>query len=118
MRGSEPNGGQLMYAHLDVSVTTNRSCTVVSVVGELDRHTLHRITDVAEALTGQEYLVLDLRGLTFMDSSGLHLLLHLHRRVQAAGGSLELSGARRPVLRVLDLTGTRALFTFSPRNAA
>ncbi|MFE6174464.1 STAS domain-containing protein [Streptomyces sp. NPDC056464] len=50
-------------------------------------------------------IVLDLGGVTFMDSSGINVLLSAHRRASAADGWLRLAGARDAVLRVLQLVG-------------
>ncbi|MEW2415380.1 STAS domain-containing protein [Streptomyces sp. NPDC046866] len=63
----------------------------VAVVGELDVHTAAavepRLTRVAD---GGGDVVLDLSGLAFCDSSGIEMLLRLHRRCARAGAQLVL----------------------------
>ncbi|MER5807836.1 STAS domain-containing protein [Streptomyces sp. NPDC002033] len=55
-------------------------------------------------------LDVDLSALTFCDSAGLHLMLHLNRLAAQAGKTLTLRS--NPQLdRLLDLTETRHLFT-------
>ena len=55
-------------------------------------------------------LVLDLSGVTFMDSTGLKVLLAVHQRAQLAGGRLVLAGATRSVQRVVSITGLDETF--------
>ncbi len=55
-------------------------------------------------------LVLDLRAVTFMDSSGLHLLLEAQRDARARGVELSVRPGPPSVQRVFDVTGTAKLF--------
>lgn len=61
-------------------------------------------------LTRPVDLVLDLGGVTFLDSSGLHVLIDGRRIARETGVPLLLRSVPGPVLRVLDLTGTAELF--------
>jgi anti-sigma B factor antagonist len=84
---------------------------VVKVSGELDIHTCDRLVHTAGELVDRGgRLVLDLSELTFCDSTGLAGLVRLHKRADAAGGTLVL---RAPVTRMRDLltlTGLTRLF--------
>ena len=78
----------------------------VRVVGVLDVATA---PELEEALRRAELLarriVLDLRELTFMDSSGVHLILSVRTRVRDVGGRLVLVRGPSHVDQVLTLTG-------------
>jgi anti-anti-sigma factor len=50
-------------------------------------------------------VVLDLRGVVFMDSAGLHVLLGAHRRLTRASRSLAVLCDGGPVRRVIELAG-------------
>ncbi|MEU6709671.1 STAS domain-containing protein [Streptomyces wuyuanensis] len=50
-------------------------------------------------------LVVDLGGVTFLDSSGINVFLQVHRAVTADHGWLRLAAAHGPVIRVLQLVG-------------
>lgn len=78
----------------------------VALSGELDLSTLDQLTDALDrSLDGTpELVVLDLRELTFLDSSGLRVMLGLHARLHDAGGRLVLVRGPRRVHRVLELT--------------
>ena len=92
---------------LDLSTRGYGDHAVVSVGGEVDLETATRLGDAAlEALRHlSPHLVLDLSGVSFMDSTGLKVLLSLQRSAALAGGSLTVAGATRPVRRILTLTG-------------
>lgn len=74
--------------------------------GDLDLSTLERLESALEdSLDGKpELVVLDLRELTFLDSSGLRLMLALHASQRERGGRLVLVRGPRRVHRVLELT--------------
>ncbi|MEV6955737.1 STAS domain-containing protein [Streptomyces sp. NPDC051183] len=68
--------------------------------------------DLTTALeSSRSGLDVDLSGVTFCDSSGLHVLLDLNGLALKAGKSLVLTALSRPVARLLDLTGTRSRLT-------
>jgi anti-sigma B factor antagonist len=59
-------------------------------------------------------LVLDLSGVTFMDSSGLRLLIELNERAQREGWSLSLiSREHEAATLVLRITGADAALPFA-----
>ncbi|MFJ9933836.1 STAS domain-containing protein [Streptomyces virginiae] len=101
-----------MNPTLDLGIAMSTDRTILTVSGELDMDTAPHLTEAADALDlhGQT-LVLDMSGVTFIDSSGLNVLLALRHRVNVAGGTLELIGLCEQALHLLDLTGTRDLFT-------
>ena len=66
--------------------------------------------------TGFDDIVLDLRALTFIDSSGLDLLLSEHRLAQAAGHRFRLISGSGAALRLLELTGTGDAFDLVGRT--
>lgn len=78
----------------------------VTLSGELDLSTLDQLNEALDgSLDGtSELVVLDLRELTFLDSSGLRVMLGLHARLQDAGGRLVLVRGPRRVHRVFELT--------------
>ena len=76
--------------------------------GELDQHEARGAISTIEGLL-DEYLprdcALDLGGLTFMDSSGIALILKLHRRLTGSGGRAWIENVTAQPLRVLDASG-------------
>jgi anti-sigma B factor antagonist len=80
---------------------------VLEPVGEVDIYTVGGLrAALAECLeTGQLQIVVDLAGVTFMDSSGLGVLAGGLKKVRPAGGSLWLVGPSRMLRRMLESTG-------------
>jgi anti-anti-sigma factor len=75
------------------------------LIGEIDMTVAEQVTGVLEADLRSGYpLLLDLSGLTFMDSTGIRLLIQLARSAQSAGvGPVVLVSPRPPIVRVLGL---------------
>jgi anti-sigma B factor antagonist len=76
---------------------------VVVVQGEIDVATASLLSDAIEVLRGT--VTLDLSGVTFMDSSGVRVLLQQHQRREDAGDRLVLAELSQPVRRVLEVAG-------------
>jgi anti-sigma B factor antagonist len=90
--------------------------TVIDAVGELDVHTAPRLRDQFLALVnaGDHHLILDLDKVSFLDSTGLGVLVGALKRLRRHGGSLRLVCTRENILKVFRLTGLTPVFTFHP----
>jgi anti-sigma B factor antagonist len=99
---------------MDIDLSEGRSgaCTVIAPHGELDVLTAAAlrtaIGDVIQA--GRVHLVLDAAGITFMDSTGIGVLVIALRRTRASGGSFAIAGAHGRTLRTLAMTGLDRVF--------
>jgi anti-sigma B factor antagonist len=78
---------------------------VVSPRGELDMATVGAVDKELKQLrrTGVSNIVLDLGGLTFMDSTGLHLITRWTSEASRDGFTLELEPGPAMVQRIFDL---------------
>jgi anti-sigma B factor antagonist len=96
-----------MSGELDLSTTSQGLCAVVRVEGEIDLDSAGELSEAALAAMQEigPSLVLDLSGVTFMDSTGLKVLLAVHKRAELAGGRLVLAAPTRSVNRVVSITG-------------
>lgn len=109
-----------MQSHFRVEVRNEGQTSVIAVSGELDlassatfEEELGRVVDS----TG-ELIVVDLRELEFMDSTGLSALVKAHQRAEQAGKRLGVVRGSQQVQRLLSLTGVeeRLVFTDSPEE--
>lgn len=103
-------------SHRPLSVDTIRhgDRSVIAPVGDLDLSsaaTLEAEVHAAEA-TGVERIIIDLSGLTFMDSTGLRLLLQAAARSRADSNRLGFVRGSRRVQRVFELTSTEDMLPF------
>ena len=83
-------------------------CLTLRLVGELDHAAAQTVMPGIEDAV-EEYLprrcVLDLTGVSFMDSSGITVILKTDRLLRQTGGALALSDVPGQVRRVLDVAG-------------
>lgn len=88
-----------------VRVTTDAGTVTAHLVGELD---LAAVREVSEALQLHlhGHVVVDMREIGFVDSSGIHCLLRLRDEAARRGGrlTLHISPAVRRVLDIVGLT--------------
>jgi anti-sigma B factor antagonist len=85
--------------------------------GELDLMTAPRLWDEVRPAIGDpaaREMVLDLAGLDFVDSSGVHLFVDLRRVLEERGGRLEIVRPQKPVHLVLRMMGLDDLIVASP----
>jgi anti-sigma B factor antagonist len=92
---------------------------VVSVAGDVDMHTEGQLRDELIRLSqgAARHLVLDLSGVEFMASAGVHVLVAMSAHLEKAGGSLVVACVHPMVARVLSLTGADELVPILPTVA-
>jgi anti-sigma B factor antagonist len=73
-----------------------------------------RATLTEATATTPSWLVLDLAGLDFIDSTGLGVLVGALRRVRAGGGDLRVAAAQPGIARVFSVTGLDRVFGVYP----
>jgi anti-sigma B factor antagonist len=84
-----------------------RAATVVAVTGELDLASSPALRDELERAidAGAELVLLDLRELVFMDSTGLSVVVKAHQRALETGRRFAVVRGGKQVQRLLTLTG-------------
>jgi anti-anti-sigma factor len=93
-----------------MTVTTDEAGTLIYVNGEIDMATCERLRDAIEPHLGpQQTIILDLSGVTFMDSASLGVLVQARGTLTADGGSLFLRNPSVAAHRLLSLTGLEHL---------
>jgi anti-sigma B factor antagonist len=96
-----------------------RELVHLAPVGELDFATVERLREQLEQLVdaGFGHVVVDLRGLVFIDLTGLRLLLRVHADAQRDGWRLSLIQGPQAIRRIFELTGTLAVLPFHTPTA-
>lgn len=88
--------------------------------GELDHHeaaaALRKITRTLDDYLPRD-CVIDMKGLTFMDSSGIALILKISRLMSETGGRAWVENAARQPLKVIDASGIERLVKISTTAA-
>lgn len=98
------------------SITEHGGVTVIAIEGNLmggpDATTLHdKLVELID--TNRTRVVLDLRGVSIINSSGLGMLIKGASTLKEAGGALTLAGASDKILELIRITKlTGVLQTF------
>ncbi len=107
------NGGDILY----LSVEKHKNNLVVQFKGELDHHT----TENAREKIDQQYfdqkiknIILDLRGLTFMDSSGIGLIMGRYRNCVDKKGMVAIVSDNAYVDKMLRMSGLLKIINVYP----
>lgn len=89
---------------------------VLRVSGEIDIQTSPILDEGLRRAQGDgaSSIVVDLSDVTFLDSTGLSVLVTALKRGQSAGGGLRLASPRLNVQRVLEITGLAEVFEVEP----
>lgn len=93
---------------MTVRVEEKDGTTVAWLSGELDHHAaddVRRALDQALVRNRSDKLVLDMSRLTFMDSSGIGVVLGRYRKVKESGGRMAVRGLSDRMDRILRLAG-------------
>lgn len=106
---------------IDVEVDRSAAGAVVRVQGEVDLATAPELDEVLAAIDASDGpVVVDLSEVSFLDSSGLSVLVRSHQHLRSSGGEgLRLVVTRPATQRVLDATGLSEVFeVFASRAEA
>lgn len=80
----------------------------IALNGEIDHHSaknaLHNIGDKINQFMPM-VCILDFKGISFMDSSGIAIVIHTYRRMKELGGKLKLKNLTQQPWRVLHASG-------------
>lgn len=93
---------------LQVKVETKQGVLIIHLKGELDHHTADGLRqEIEDALdrTRARHLILHAKGLTFMDSSGVGVIIGRYKRVAAAGGKIIVTGLNPLIRRIFEISG-------------
>ena len=86
---------------------------VLDVVGEIDVYTAPQFREAVNQILegGQKHLVINMAGVTYMDSSGFGTLLSATKRLRPSGGTVNLVKCTAAIDRILRITRLDAIFS-------
>ncbi len=101
---------------LTTEVVPGDGWVTLRLAGEIDMSNAASVRDAAICALRQHAttLHLDLSRVTFMDSTGVEVILSTRRRAELEGGQLLLIEPTHAVLRILQVTGVDRLFRIEP----
>ena len=98
---------------MTIEIKKNAGETLVELVGRLDTTTAPALDKtINDDLGDTKHLVLDLRGLEYISSAGLRVLLGAQKKFQKIG-SMKLTNVREEVMEVFEMTGFADILTIA-----
>jgi anti-sigma B factor antagonist len=87
----------------------------LALAGELDLATVGRVEQAVDAALGEgvREIVVDMRGLEFVDSSGLRMFIVLDQRASSEGWKLGLARPPERVMSVFRVSGVESMLPFT-----
>ena len=99
---------------MSVEIDIDEKSVTTYISGEIDHHNAAKLrSDIDEAVESAypEFLVLDFGGVTFMDSSGIGLVLGRYRLMQDISGRVVIENAPRNIKKVFKMAGIEKLIS-------
>ncbi len=88
---------------------------VIMLSGDLDLATAPELRNaLQEALTERPNLVLNMSDLRFLDSTGIGVLVRIHKKTSAVGGVLAFAEVPSNVVKILEVTCLDRIFPVYP----
>jgi anti-sigma B factor antagonist len=92
---------------------TTEACTICRPVGELDAFTVGHFREALAELASKPRLIIDMSGVSFIDSAGLGALIGGIRRTRELGGEVVVCCNRPSIVRTLQTTGFDRIVTMT-----
>ena len=90
---------------MTIEIKKNATETIIEIVGRLDTITAPALDKtINEDIAGTENLVLDVKGMEYISSAGLRVLLGAQKKMQKIG-SMKVTGVCEAVMEVFEMTG-------------
>ena len=93
---------------MDIHFRKRGKTIVAEINGDIDHHfaeEIRRLTERELYISAADNLVLDMKGVKFMDSSGIGMIIGRYKTVSALGGTLSIACPSKEADRILSISG-------------
>jgi anti-sigma B factor antagonist len=98
---------------MNIEKTNNNGTVTLAVTGELTALTAEQLNAVIEqALAETSKLALDFKGLEYLASAGLRVILNTKKKLSASGGEFVIRNVTDDVMKVFEITGLDDILAF------
>ncbi len=87
---------------------------IAKISGEIDHHTASEMREILDReidMNNIKNLVLDFKNVTFMDSSGIGVIVGRFKRIDALGGKMLIIRPTPQVDKILEISGIKKILT-------
>jgi len=102
---------------LNIDLETKNDVLCIRLSGELDHHTADELREKATAIIEKNeirHIVLNLEQLTFMDSSGLGVILGRYKQIKQVHGEMVVCAISPSIQRLFDMSGLFKIIKLEP----
>lgn len=106
---------------IETSLRHHDDVPVLDVTGEIDIYTTPQFKDAVSAAIdeGKPSIIINMKDVSYMDSSGFGTLLSATKRLRPVEGGLYLAGCNEAITRMLQITRLNTIFgTFATEDEA
>src|SRR5213078_766912 len=99
-------------------MTSSDAVNVLPLEGEIDLHVSPRVESSLASIIAKrpQHVVVDLSGVTFIDNSGLAILINARQDVKEYGGKLTRAGINNNVRSIFEIARLDQFFLIDPRD--
>jgi stage II sporulation protein AA (anti-sigma F factor antagonist) len=93
---------------MNIQINQNGAVCVVNISGDIDHHNADILRDKIDNYyerSACRHVVFDFNGVTFMDSSGIGLIIGRYKNTEKRGGSLSIAGMNDETRRIYQISG-------------
>ena len=96
---------------MTIEIKKSAEATIIEIVGRLDTITAPSLDKtISEDVTDAKHLILDLKGMEYISSAGLRVLLGAQKKMQKIG-SMKVINVCAEVMEVFEMTGFADILT-------
>ncbi|MDD4296616.1 MAG: anti-sigma factor antagonist [Ruminiclostridium sp.] len=99
-----------------INTKQEKNVLTVFLKGELDHHTASKVRDTIDMeilKTSVKLLIIDMGEVSFMDSSGIGLIVGRYHRIKRLGGNMQIINPSASLLRILRMSGVEKIIKIS-----
>jgi stage II sporulation protein AA (anti-sigma F factor antagonist) len=115
MKDMKERGNEKVSLSIELEVKQEVLCIRLS--GELDHHTADELrSKVVNAIESHDirHIVLNLERVSFMDSSGLGVILGRYKQIKQVNGEMVVCAISPPIQRLFDMSGLFKIIRLEP----
>ncbi len=95
---------------MNVTIESSGNLVIAYLIGEIDHHTATQVRDKIDSVIKFKkpgHLIIDFRNVTFMDSSGIGLVMGRYRLIKSisSASTLEIKNVTRQTKKIMELAG-------------
>jgi anti-sigma B factor antagonist len=97
---------------MEINIKSTGQVTVVELTGDIDSNTAAQAQErVLSLIQPEAKILLDMRGVAYMSSAGLRMLLSTYRQITRQNGAIVLVGLAEEIKDTMSVTGFLNFFT-------